>query len=47
MRKELPLIIAGIILISVIIWWHYDSTVDVKIVEINAPRTLGVGYYQN
>nr|WP_321498141.1 hypothetical protein [uncultured Methanolobus sp.] len=42
MRKELPLIIAGIILISVIIWWHYDSTVDVKIVEINAPRTLGV-----
>ncbi|WP_407282126.1 hypothetical protein V7O61_08610 [Methanolobus sp. WCC1] len=42
MRKELPLIIAGIILVSAIIWWHYDSSVDVKIVEINAPRTLGV-----
>jgi hypothetical protein len=42
MRKELPLIIAGIILVSAIIWWHYDSSVDVTIAEINAPRTLGV-----
>jgi len=42
MRKELPLILAGIILVSVIIWWHYDSSVDVSIAEISAPRTLGV-----
>ncbi|WP_340818052.1 hypothetical protein [Methanolobus sp. WCC4] len=42
MRKELPLIVLGIILISVIIWWHYDSNVDVSITGINAPRTLGV-----
>jgi hypothetical protein len=47
MRKELPLILAGIILVSVIIWWHYDSSVDVKIVEINAPRTLGVDTIRN
>ncbi|SFM32607.1 hypothetical protein [Methanolobus profundi] len=42
MRKVFPLILAGIILISVVIWWHYDSTVDVRITGIDAPRTLGV-----
>ncbi|WP_406657607.1 hypothetical protein V7O62_03365 [Methanolobus sp. ZRKC2] len=42
MRKELFLILAGIILISVIVWWNYDSNVDVNIKEIIAPKTLGV-----
>lgn len=42
MRKELLLILTGIIILSAVLWWHYDSSVDVKITGINAPRTLGV-----
>ncbi|MDY0387718.1 MAG: hypothetical protein RBT65_11485 [Methanolobus sp.] len=42
MRKELLLILLGIILVSATVWWHYDSSIDISITEISAPRTLGV-----
>lgn len=42
MKKELLLVLTGIILVSAIVWWQYDSNVDVSITKINAPRTLGV-----